>query len=82
MFGTASPRNDSRRLITRVALPACLPADFFYVPVFTSCFIWPVRDGADSLYDFFYSVGHNRVQGATNMLLEAFHWIQSHQPWW
>ncbi|EFN59979.1 hypothetical protein CHLNCDRAFT_56485 [Chlorella variabilis] len=57
-------------------------ADFFYVPVFTSCFIWPVRDGADSLYDFFYSVGHNRVQGATNMLLEAFHWIQSHQPWW
>ena len=57
-------------------------ADFFYVPVFTSCFIWPVRDGADALRDFYYSVGHNRVMGATNMLLEAFHWIRAHQPYW
>ncbi|KAL4427668.1 hypothetical protein ABPG75_001757 [Micractinium tetrahymenae] len=57
-------------------------ADYFYVPVFTSCFIFPVRDGADSLHDFFYSVGQNRVQGASNMLLEAYHWIRSHHPYW
>lgn len=40
--------------------PACLPSppgpcppasDYFYAPVFTSCFIYPVRDGADSLRD-------------------------------
>ena len=41
-----------------------------------------MRDTSDSLFDFFYSVGHNRVQGATNMMLEAFHWIKAHQPYW
>ena len=49
--------------------PLCLPPQ-----VFTSCFIYPVRDSADSLRDFFYGVGHNRAQGATNMMLEAYHW--------
>lgn len=29
-------------------------ADFFYVPIYTSCFIFPVRDHAD--YPWFYSV--------------------------
>ncbi|KAL4425009.1 hypothetical protein ABPG77_002894 [Micractinium sp. CCAP 211/92] len=57
-------------------------ADYFYVPTFTSCFINPVRDTADSLYDFFYAVHFNRVQGATNMLLEAYHWIRAHHPYW
>ena len=51
--------------------PACL------LPLLLCC-----RDTADSLRDFFYGVGHNRVQGATNMMLEAFHWLQSHHPYW
>ena len=42
-------------------------ADFFYVPVYTSCFIHPVRDFADSLGDWFYGREHNRVQGASNV---------------
>ncbi|KAI3425325.1 hypothetical protein D9Q98_009089 [Chlorella vulgaris] len=57
-------------------------ADFFYVPVFVSCFAYPVRDMADSIPDFFYGQGHNRAHGQTNMLLEAYHWIRSHHPWW
>ncbi|PSC76549.1 exostosin-like glycosyltransferase [Micractinium conductrix] len=57
-------------------------ADFFYVPVFSSCFTHPVRDTADSLREFFYHVSMNRAQGAINMVLEAYHWIQSHHPYW
>eukprot|EP00887_Chlorella_sp_A99_P003579 scaffold7.g3579.t1 len=57
-------------------------ADYFYVPVYTSCFIHPVRDSADSLADFFYGAHHNRVMGASNMLLEAYHWLRAHHPYW
>ncbi|PSC72923.1 exostosin-like glycosyltransferase [Micractinium conductrix] len=57
-------------------------ADFFYVPVFTACFMSPVRDVADSLFDFWYNVAFNRAQGAANMLLEAYHWIRGHLPYW
>lgn len=42
----------------------------------------PRRDTADSLYDFFYSVRFNRAQGAANMLLEAYHWLRAHHPYW
>lgn len=40
------------------------------------------RDAADSLRDFYYSVAHNRVQGATNLMLEAWHWLRAHHPYW
>ena len=40
------------------------------------------RDTADSLREFFYHVSMNRAQGAINMVLEAYHWIQSHHPYW
>ena len=42
----------------------------------------PCRDSADSLRDFYYSVAYNRVQGATNLMLEAWHWLRSHHPYW
>lgn len=57
-------------------------ADFFYVPVFPSCFIWPVRSTADSLRDFYYGWAQSRVQGAANLLLEAYHWLRAHYPYW
>ncbi|KAL4443960.1 hypothetical protein ABPG75_011697 [Micractinium tetrahymenae] len=57
-------------------------ADFFYVPVLPSCLIHPVRRMADSVRDTFYGMGPVRVHAATNLLLEAFHWIQSHHPYW
>ena len=52
-----------------------------------TCHLWlahppACRDGADSLRDFFYGVSHNRVQGAANMLLEAYHWVQAMFPYW
>ena len=44
------------------------------------------RDSADSLRDFYYGLGPvtgpNRVQGASNMMLEAMHWLRGHFPYW
>ncbi|KAL4437781.1 hypothetical protein ABPG77_005693 [Micractinium sp. CCAP 211/92] len=57
-------------------------ADFFYVPVLPSCLIHPVRRMADSLRDTYYGMSPSRVHAATNLLLEAFHWVQSHHPYW
>jgi hypothetical protein len=74
-------RAGKRPLCNRVALPSPL-ADFFYVPVFTSCLIYPVHGGSSNLRDWWYGPPHNRVMGSTNMLLEAHHWIRSHFPWW
>jgi hypothetical protein len=42
----------------------------------------PTSDGADSLRDWWYSPFHYRVHGAANMLLEAYHWLSSHLPYW
>jgi hypothetical protein len=40
------------------------------------------RTGADSLRDMFYGILQLRVQSSTNLLLEAFHWLRSHHPYW
>ncbi len=40
------------------------------------------RDTADSLRDFFYYTGQNRAMGGVNMILEAYHWIRAHFPYW
>lgn len=40
------------------------------------------RASTDSVYDFFYGWVNNRASGAVNMLLEAFHWIRAHHPYW
>lgn len=37
---------------------------------------------ADSLRDTYYGMSPSRVHAATNLLLEAFHWVQSHHPYW
>ncbi|KAL4426069.1 hypothetical protein ABPG77_007865 [Micractinium sp. CCAP 211/92] len=57
-------------------------ADYFYVPVLTSCWVEHVRSTADSVRDMMYGVHGPRVHGITRMLLEAFHWVQSHFPYW
>ena len=60
-----------RRHITRAAasLPSC-------------CWAAPCRNVADSVRDMMYGVHGPRVHGITRMLLEAFHWVQSHHPYW
>jgi hypothetical protein len=40
------------------------------------------RGVADSPRDLWYGIHGLRVHGITNMLLEAYHWIQSHFPYW
>lgn len=29
-----------------------------------------------------YHIGMMRTQGGSNMLLEAFHWLRAHHPYW
>ncbi|GAX81627.1 hypothetical protein CEUSTIGMA_g9055.t1 [Chlamydomonas eustigma] len=56
-------------------------ADFFYVPVYITCFIWPVLGYAD--YPYYYApVTKPRPMHVTNMVLEIKRWLQKHMPWW
>jgi hypothetical protein len=56
-------------------------ADFFYVPVYLTCFVWPVLGWAD--YPYYYAPTVNaRPMHVTNMLLEVKRWLQKHMPWW
>jgi hypothetical protein len=63
----------ARGILLTHACP-CLPSNY-------NC-----RDTADSLRDFYYGLGPvtgpNRVQGASNMMLEAMHWLRGHFPYW
>ncbi|KAK9805381.1 hypothetical protein WJX73_008851 [Symbiochloris irregularis] len=55
-------------------------ADFFYVPVYTSCYIHPVHGWAD--HPWWYGPGGPRVMHAARMMLEAKQWLQTHLPYW
>ncbi|KXZ53464.1 hypothetical protein GPECTOR_7g914 [Gonium pectorale] len=55
-------------------------ADFFYVPVYMACLIWPVLNWAD--YPYFYTHGGTRVMHAVNMLRETVDWINANYPFW
>ncbi|CAK0774152.1 hypothetical protein CVIRNUC_004140 [Coccomyxa viridis] len=70
-------------------------ADFFYVPVYTSCFIHPVWGYVDHPWYYgptqhcreeggntYCATGANRVMQAMFMLLEAKRWIERELPWW
>ncbi|PSC76758.1 exostosin-like glycosyltransferase [Micractinium conductrix] len=56
-------------------------ADFFYVPVYTTCYIWPLHEYNDGPF-FHASNDIPRVHGAINMLIEVHSWIRSHLPYW
>ncbi|KXZ53465.1 hypothetical protein GPECTOR_7g915 [Gonium pectorale] len=55
-------------------------ADYFFVPHYASCLIWPVLNWAD--YPFFYTHGGTRVMNAVNMLRETVDWINTTYPFW
>eukprot|EP00884_Botryococcus_braunii_P008777 jgi/Botrbrau1/17900/Bobra.50_1s0001.1 len=55
-------------------------ADFFYVPLYTSCFIHPVFSWAD--FPWYYGPGGIRVNQASMMALEAKRWLETHLPYW
>ncbi|KAL4419203.1 hypothetical protein ABPG77_000597 [Micractinium sp. CCAP 211/92] len=56
-------------------------ADYFYLPVYTTCFIFPVLGANDFPYFHGGPVAW-RTHAATNMLIEVFHWVRSHYPYW
>ncbi|GFH09433.1 EGF-like domain-containing protein, partial [Haematococcus lacustris] len=55
-------------------------ADYFYMPIYTSCFIYPIHCWADG--PWWHSPSGPRVMHVANMLLEARDWVRSHFPWW
>ncbi|KAG2424862.1 hypothetical protein HYH02_015125 [Chlamydomonas schloesseri] len=55
-------------------------ADFFYVPVYGSCFIFPLHCYADG--PWWYAPSGPRVMHVTNMMLEVRDWIRKHFPYW
>eukprot|EP00798_Chlamydomonas_sp_ICE-L_P007380 gene7380-504_t len=56
-------------------------ADFFYVPVYITCYAWPVYGWAD--FPWFYTPDiKNRPMHMANMMLEAKDWLQRYFPWW
>ncbi|KAL6749482.1 exostosin-like glycosyltransferase [Haematococcus lacustris] len=55
-------------------------ADFFYVPLFISCWLLPVWSIAD--YPWWHGPSPNRVHQASNLMLEVQQWLQKTHPWW
>ncbi|KAG2497881.1 hypothetical protein HYH03_004147 [Edaphochlamys debaryana] len=56
-------------------------ADFFYVPIYFTCFMWPVLGWAD--HPWFYAPNaHSRPMHVINMVLEAQAWLEATYPWW
>ncbi|KAG1665166.1 hypothetical protein FOA52_005547 [Chlamydomonas sp. UWO 241] len=55
-------------------------ADFFYVPVYSACYFWPIHGHAD--YPLYPGPGHQRPMQAANLLLDAKRHIERTYPFW
>ncbi|KAG2488349.1 hypothetical protein HYH03_013039 [Edaphochlamys debaryana] len=55
-------------------------ADFFYVPVYFSCFTWPINGRADVPY--WGAPTSTRYSNGANMWLAAKRWVQANFPYW
>ncbi|GLI60030.1 hypothetical protein VaNZ11_002095 [Volvox africanus] len=55
-------------------------ADYFYVPMYSSCFIFPLHCYADG--PWWHVPSGPRVMHVTNMMLEIRDWIRKHFPYW
>ncbi|GFR42914.1 hypothetical protein Agub_g3913, partial [Astrephomene gubernaculifera] len=56
-------------------------ADFFFVPVQLTCYLWPVLGWADHPW-FGMPAAHSRAHQGSNMYLQAKRWVQQHYPFW
>ncbi|EFJ48528.1 acetylglucosaminyltransferase, partial [Volvox carteri f. nagariensis] len=54
-------------------------ADFFFVPVQLTCYLWPVLGWADHPW-FGMPAAHSRAHQGASMYLSAKRWIQQHYP--
>ena len=57
-------------------------ADFFYMPVYISCYFFPVFGAADFPNFHGGPAGGTRPSEGTNMMLEAWSWLKSRYPYW
>ncbi|KFM24871.1 putative glucuronoxylan glucuronosyltransferase F8H [Auxenochlorella protothecoides] len=55
-------------------------ADFFYVPLYTACYIQPVVTWGDG--PFYYGPIPGRTIQATGFMEEAYHQLRSRYPYW
>ncbi|EFN55367.1 hypothetical protein CHLNCDRAFT_52572 [Chlorella variabilis] len=56
-------------------------ADYFYIPVYSSCYMYPIHGFADTpFFHAFHKIP--RVHATTNMLIEVYHWLRAHHPYW
>eukprot|EP00798_Chlamydomonas_sp_ICE-L_P001799 gene1799-33219_t len=56
-------------------------ADFFYVPIYVTCYFWPTLGFADM--PFWYSTrSYPRPMHGANMMNEALGWIKTQFPFW
>ncbi|KAL4428361.1 hypothetical protein ABPG75_002450 [Micractinium tetrahymenae] len=56
-------------------------ADYFYIPIYSSCYLYPIHGFNDSPYFHGGRTGI-RVHNTINMLIEMHAWLRSHHPWW
>ncbi|KAG2489065.1 hypothetical protein HYH03_012501 [Edaphochlamys debaryana] len=56
-------------------------AAFFYVPVYFTCWTWPINGWSDGPF-WGAPTCINRVSNAAHMWLAAKRWVQSHFPYW
>ncbi|EFJ49814.1 acetylglucosaminyltransferase [Volvox carteri f. nagariensis] len=56
-------------------------ADFFYVPVYYTCWMWPINGWADMPF-YGAPTSWHRYSNAANLWLKAKTWIQSNFPFW
>ncbi|GFR52399.1 hypothetical protein Agub_g14911 [Astrephomene gubernaculifera] len=56
-------------------------ADYFYVPMYITCFMWPVLGWADHPW-WHAPYAHSRPMHVANMILEAHQWLSTSFPWW
>ncbi|PNH08796.1 putative beta-1,4-xylosyltransferase IRX10 [Tetrabaena socialis] len=55
-------------------------ADYFYVPHYGACLIYPVMGWAD--YPWFWTPGGSRVMQVINMMREMVEWLDGTYPFW
>ncbi|KAG2501892.1 hypothetical protein HYH03_000390 [Edaphochlamys debaryana] len=55
-------------------------ADFFYVPMYITCYFWPVMGYAD--FPWWHGPTGLRPHHGANMITEAHQWLSTNLPWW
>ncbi|KAG2501891.1 hypothetical protein HYH03_000389 [Edaphochlamys debaryana] len=55
-------------------------ADFFYVPVYVTCYFWPIMGYAD--HPWYHSPYGFRVMHGANLVREVHEWVKTALPYW